>query len=137
MRVKANFGDRPFVYSEGHAHRDAADVPEGESLEEIVALFKELPFHPYDDEEEEGEGGDVPPLPQPIEEGKPPEVKHEPLVTDPQSKELQSPKLPAKGDMIIDMGNLIHSFFVKQLIIIMCQCKCVAIIRLAMCLISH
>ena len=99
MRVKANFGDRPFVYSEGHAHRDAADVPEGESLEEIVALFKELPFHPYDDEEGEG-GGDVhvPPLPQPTEEVKPMEIKHEPLVTDPPSKELETPKLPAKGD---------------------------------------
>ena len=48
-----NFGDHSFAYAEGHAHHDAADVNRGDSLEEIVALFKLLPFHPSDEEEEE------------------------------------------------------------------------------------
>ena len=48
-----NFGDHSFAYAEGRAHRDAADVNRGDSLEEIVALFKLLPFHPSNEEEEE------------------------------------------------------------------------------------
>ena len=47
-----NFGDHRFAYAEGHAYRDAADVNRGDSLEEIMALFKLLPFHPSDEEEE-------------------------------------------------------------------------------------
>ena len=48
-----NFGDHSFAYAEGRAHRDTADVNRGDSLEEIVALFKLLPFHPSNKDEEE------------------------------------------------------------------------------------
>jgi hypothetical protein len=56
MRLKANFGNHPFAYPEGHTHRDAADVNKGESLEEIIEYYKLLPFADPDsdiDEEEE------------------------------------------------------------------------------------
>ena len=101
--MRANFGDRPFSYPEGHDHRDAADVLVGDSLEEIVALFKELPFHPWDDDDEEP----VEEQPQSVsqgmaaaeeeESGDQKEVKHEPLVVGPPPKDLEVPKLISKG----------------------------------------
>ncbi len=63
VKVRVNFGDRPFAYGAGHAHRDAADVLEGESTEEVVAHFDALPFavgsggSDSDDEGVDGEGG--------------------------------------------------------------------------------
>lgn len=58
-----NFGGYPFLYGEGHAHREAADLVEQEgSCEEISALFAVLPFPLCDedsdaeDEQEKGEG---------------------------------------------------------------------------------
>lgn len=115
--MKANFGDRPFSYTEGHAHRDAADVPEGETLEERVALLKELPFYPWEEDEME----DVPPqekeqplasLPpftnpptaptvssESIDEKVPAEgMKYEPLVITIPTKELEVPKPITKGN---------------------------------------
>ena len=44
VRVRVNFGDRPFAYGEGHAHRNAADVEEGDTMEEVAANFDALPF---------------------------------------------------------------------------------------------
>ena len=44
VRVRVNFGDRLFAYAEGHAHRNAADVQEGDTVEELVANFDVLPF---------------------------------------------------------------------------------------------
>ena len=59
-RVQVNFGTRVFMYSEGRAHREAADlVEQEESCEEIVALFAVLPFAndwESDEEEEEQKG---------------------------------------------------------------------------------
>ena len=56
--MRVNFGDRPFVYGEGHAHRNAADVQKGDSAEEMAAAFMELPFSEETSEgEEEGEEG--------------------------------------------------------------------------------
>ena len=56
--MRVNFGDRPFVYGEGHAHRNAADVQKGDSAEEMAAAFLELPFSEETSEgEEEGEEG--------------------------------------------------------------------------------
>ena len=63
--MRVNFGDRPFVYAEGHAHRNAADVPKGDSAEEIAALFAELRFQEGASEDGEisddemGEDGDI------------------------------------------------------------------------------
>ena len=54
-----NFGDRPFAYAEGHAHRDAADVLEGDTMEEVVANFDALPFAlEGSDSESEGVDGE-------------------------------------------------------------------------------
>lgn len=56
-RVRANFGERPFAYIEGHAHRDAADIEEeGVSMEEMVANFEALPFAMLAGSDSEGEG---------------------------------------------------------------------------------
>ena len=56
-RVRANFGERPFAYVEGHAHRDAADIEEEEvSMEEMVANFEALPFAMLAGSDSEGEG---------------------------------------------------------------------------------
>ena len=93
IRVKANFGDTAFLYTEGHVHRDAADVPFGETIEEIVSLFKELPFHPWDEEEDE-----EPQTQQPtVQETTPDTAKHEPLVVGPLTKTLTVPALFSKG----------------------------------------
>ena len=54
--MRVNFGDRPFVYGEGHAHRNAADVQKGDSAEEMAAAFMELPFSEETSEGEEEEG---------------------------------------------------------------------------------
>lgn len=44
-KLRVNFGNRPFAYAKGHADREAANIiEEGESLEEIAALFSVLPF---------------------------------------------------------------------------------------------
>ena len=48
-----NFGDHSFAYTEGHTQCDVADMNRGDSLEEIVALFKLLPFHPSNEDKEE------------------------------------------------------------------------------------
>ena len=60
--MRVNFGDRPFAYGEGHAHRNAADIQKGDSAEELAALFEVLPFAlgMSDSEEEEvvSEGGE-------------------------------------------------------------------------------
>jgi len=58
--VRVNFGDRPFSFVEGHAHRDAADLQEeGESTEEVAAIFGALPFATgMSDSEGEGVGGE-------------------------------------------------------------------------------
>ena len=58
VRVRVNFGDRPFAYGEGHTHRNAADVQKGDSAEELVANFEVLPFAfgSSDSEGEEGKG---------------------------------------------------------------------------------
>ena len=59
MHVRVNFGDRPFAYGEGHAHRNAADVQKGDSAEELVALFEVLPFAlGMSDSEEDVTGGE-------------------------------------------------------------------------------
>ena len=45
IRVRVNFGDRQFLFAEGHVHRDAADLhEEGESVEEVAAIFGVPPF---------------------------------------------------------------------------------------------
>lgn len=57
-----NFGGRPFLYGEGHAHREAADlVEQEESCEEVAALFAVLPFHDVDSESDRSQqdGGDM------------------------------------------------------------------------------
>lgn len=55
-RVRVNFGESPFSYSEGHAHRNAADIQEeGDSAEEVVANFGALPFA-LGGSDSEGEG---------------------------------------------------------------------------------
>ena len=54
--MRVNFGDRPFLYGEGHAHRNAADIQKGDTAEEVAALFAELPFH--DDSSDTEEGGE-------------------------------------------------------------------------------
>lgn len=55
--MRANFGERPFAYVEGHAHRDAADIEEeGVSMEEMVANFEALPFAILPGSDSEGEG---------------------------------------------------------------------------------
>lgn len=57
-----NFGSSPFLYGEGRAHREAADlVEQEESCEEIIALFAVLPFAndwegETDQPEQKGEG---------------------------------------------------------------------------------
>ena len=53
--MRVNFGDRLFVYGEGHAHRNVADIEKGNSVEEIVALFNVLPFAQEASESEEEE----------------------------------------------------------------------------------
>ena len=60
VKVRVNFGDRPFSFVEGHAHRDAADLQEeGESTEEVAAIFGALPFAAgTSDSEGEGAGGE-------------------------------------------------------------------------------
>ena len=51
-----NFGSRGFVYGEGVAHREAADlVQQEESCEELAATFALLPFHNEDMDSEEEE----------------------------------------------------------------------------------
>ena len=80
-----NFGDHSFAYAEGHAHRDAADVNRGDSLEEIVALFKLLPFHPSDEDEEE-EVKEKETKKRDETDG----VKHEPLSIGPTTVQLES-----------------------------------------------
>lgn len=55
--MRVNFGDRPFVYGEGHAHRNAADIQKGDSAEELVALFEELPFNDLSEDEQTDDGG--------------------------------------------------------------------------------
>lgn len=43
--MRVNLGDRPFIYSEGSSHREAANIVEqGDSTEEVVANFDVLPF---------------------------------------------------------------------------------------------
>lgn len=55
-KVQVNFGHSPFLYVEGRAHREAADlVQQGESCEELAAIFALLPFHSEDMESEEEE----------------------------------------------------------------------------------
>ena len=61
--MRVNFGDRPFVYGEGHAHRNAADVQKGDSAEEMAAAFMVLPFaeeisEGEEEKREEGGGGE-------------------------------------------------------------------------------
>lgn len=53
-----NFGNRPFLYAEGSAHREAANILEEEdSTEEVVANFTVLPFAVgLSDSEEETDG---------------------------------------------------------------------------------
>ena len=46
--MRANFGEHPFVYAEGYAHRQAANVPDGDTEEEIAAIFRLLPFADID-----------------------------------------------------------------------------------------
>lgn len=59
MKVRVNFGDRSFVYVEGHTHRDAADALDRQSTEEVVANFDALPFAITDGgSESDGEGVD-------------------------------------------------------------------------------
>ena len=77
-----NFGDHSFAYTEGHAHRDTADVNRGFSLEEIVALFKLLPFHPSDEEEEVKEK-------ETKKSDETDDVKHEPLSIGPTTVQLE------------------------------------------------
>ena len=61
--MRVNFGERQFLYSEGSAHREAANiVEESESAETVMANFGALPFAvgSSDSEgegEESGEGG--------------------------------------------------------------------------------
>ena len=55
-RMRANFGERPFAYVEDHAHRDAADIEEEVSMEEMVANFEALPFAMLGGSDSEGEG---------------------------------------------------------------------------------
>lgn len=43
--MRVNFGSRAFLYSEGHTHREAADLlEEVESSEAVAMLFSALPF---------------------------------------------------------------------------------------------
>lgn len=42
-KIRANFGNRPFAYAEGQAHRNAADLCV-DLAEEISANFEALPF---------------------------------------------------------------------------------------------
>ena len=35
IRVRMNFGERPFVYAEGQEHRDAANIQEQDTTEEV------------------------------------------------------------------------------------------------------
>ena len=54
--MRVNFGERPFAYLEGHAHRNAADIQEeGDTTEEMVANFGALPFA-MGSSDSEGEG---------------------------------------------------------------------------------
>ena len=64
-RVRANFGETQFWYAEGQAHRLAANIPDGDSAEEIAAIFRLLPFADCDYADIDGE--------QPKREEKPPE----------------------------------------------------------------
>ena len=51
--MRVNFGERPFAYAAGHAHREAADVQEeDDSMEELAANFAILPFASSDSEGE-------------------------------------------------------------------------------------
>uniref|UniRef100_A0A1X7UQ08 HECT domain-containing protein n=1 Tax=Amphimedon queenslandica TaxID=400682 RepID=A0A1X7UQ08_AMPQE len=87
-RLKLNFGEYSFSYAEGQDHRDAADIDKGESLEEIVALFKLLPFHPIDEEEElEGVARDNVDNEVPNDETD--SVKHTPLILVPNTVVLE------------------------------------------------
>ena len=59
--MRVNFGSRTFLYAEGHAHRDAADLlEEVESSEAVAMLFSHLPFGGEEtdpeDEDEVGSG---------------------------------------------------------------------------------
>lgn len=52
--MRVNFGSRTFLYAEGHAHREAADLlEEVESSEAVAMLFAIMPFA---GEESEAEG---------------------------------------------------------------------------------
>lgn len=83
-----NFGEYSFSYAEGQAHRDAADIDKGESLEEIVALFKLLPFHPID-EEEDPEGLTPDNVDNAIPNDETDSVKHTPLILVPNTVVLE------------------------------------------------
>lgn len=52
-----NFGDAPFSYLMGHAHRNAADAIDQHSTEELLANFDALPFASVSDSEDEMEKG--------------------------------------------------------------------------------
>ncbi len=46
IRVRVNLGDRAFLYADGTAHREAANILEDvESIESVLAHFAVLPFN--------------------------------------------------------------------------------------------
>ncbi len=56
--MRVNLGEKAFLYAEGTAHREAANIMEdSESVESVLAHFAVLPFHignSESDREEEG-----------------------------------------------------------------------------------
>ncbi|KAL3856755.1 hypothetical protein ACJMK2_011476 [Sinanodonta woodiana] len=53
VRVRANFGARPFAYAEGQQHREAADEA-NDLTREIRESFGHLPFHTASESDSEG-----------------------------------------------------------------------------------
>ncbi len=62
-----------------------------DTVEEIVALFKELPFHPWEDDEYDYEPKETQPVIETVK-------KQEPLSIGPPTNTLTIPKLFSKGN---------------------------------------
>ena len=57
VRVRVNFGSRPFAYAAGHRHRAAAELV-SDSAEELRSVFEMMPFA-FEFEDEEAESSSV------------------------------------------------------------------------------
>ena len=90
-----NFGDRPFRYAEGHAHREAADLlEEVESSEAVAMLFAVLPFAGEESEPDEDKDKDRVAADSDREEG----VVIELSQTGPPTRRLKTP-MPTIGEV--------------------------------------